>query len=98
MSQAAVAGQEAAFVQQAAGSAAVAAAGSLDPALLSRWVLCHYAGLVQALNTGYLTSPSLQPDAAAQALQLHLALVYVPLPYHRIAFLVAVSCRSHEYE
>ena len=79
LSRALVTGQEAAFVQQRAGSAALTGAASLDPALLSRWVLCHYAGLVTALNTGYLSSPGLQPDAAAQALQLHLALVYAPL-------------------
>ena len=43
---------------------------SLEPALLSRLLLCYYASLVSSLDQP-LGDPNLAQPAAAQALQLH---------------------------
>lgn len=47
--------------------------GTLDPALLSRLLLCQYGGLVKSLDKcpGHSSVPT---QAAAQALQLHVTL------------------------
>lgn len=60
-------GQEAAFAKS---RGLPEAASSLEPALLSRLLLCHYAGLVSSLDQP-LQGPHLPSSAAAQALQLH---------------------------
>ena len=58
------------------------ATSNLDAALLSRMLLCHYAFLVTQLNGDSLGSPGLHQDAAAQALQLHSILKWVPTAPH----------------
>ena len=64
------AGQEVAFARS---RGLPEPAGVLEPALLSRLLLCHYAGLVSSLDQ-HLPNPNLPVPAAAKALQLHLIL------------------------
>jgi hypothetical protein len=61
------AGQEVAFARE---KGLPEPPASLDPSLLSRLLLCHYAGLVTSLDK-LLGDPGLAQSAAAQALQLH---------------------------
>ena len=63
----ACAGQEVAFARE---KGLPEPPASLDPSLLARLLLCHYAGLVTSLDKP-LGDPSLAQSAAAQALQLH---------------------------
>ena len=61
------AGQEVAFAREKGLQEPPA---SLDPNLLARLLLCHYAGLVTSLDKP-VGEPALPQSAAAQALQLH---------------------------
>ena len=67
------AGQEVAFAKE---RGLAEPQGSLEPALLSRLLLCYYASLVSSMDKplGTLSLPS---SASAQALQLHTILKYV---------------------
>ena len=69
------------------------ATSNLDAALLSRMLLCHYAFLVTQLNRDSLGSPGLHGDAAAQALQLHSVLKWVPIA-HIYSSLLQAHCSS----
>ncbi|KAL0048239.1 hypothetical protein WJX82_010821 [Trebouxia sp. C0006] len=60
-------GQEVAFARE---KGLAEPPASLDPSLLARLLLCHYAGLVTSLDKP-LGEPGLAQSAAAQALQLH---------------------------
>ena len=61
------AGQEVAFARE---KGLPEPPASLDPSLLARLLLCHYAGLVTSLDKP-VGDPTLAQSAAAQALQLH---------------------------
>lgn len=65
--------------------------GTLDPALLSRLLLCHYASLVRSLDKCDRDSSAPIQDAA-QALQLHATLRSAHLL--RLSLLTASSGRS----